>query len=133
MFSNFGKDGSVWHSIMEKTFAKRYGNYQRMTGGYLYAGVSALNGSPWKEYWNSELDEDKLWDLIVKHDKMNDIITCGTSVDSSNGISGSHAYTILSHYELKTNRGKVRLLKVRNPWGTEEYKGPWSDSSRLWT
>jgi hypothetical protein len=27
----------------------------------------------------------------------------------------------------------VTLLKLRNPWGQEEYLGPWSDSSNLWT
>jgi len=27
----------------------------------------------------------------------------------------------------------VRLVKVRNPWGTEGYHGPWSDESDMWT
>lgn len=27
LFANLGKDGSVWASIVEKAFAKRYGNY----------------------------------------------------------------------------------------------------------
>ena len=102
---------------MEKTYAKRYGNYERTAAGWMYAGVSALNGSPWKEYLSANIDDDTLWDTIVKHDKMNDILTCGTERDSENGIVGGHAYTILAHYELETSRGKVKLLKVRNPWG----------------
>ena len=26
-----------------------------------------------------------------------------------------------------------RLVKIRNPWGAEGYKGDWSDNSDLWT
>lgn len=26
-----------------------------------------------------------------------------------------------------------RLLKIRNPWGTGEWEGDWSDDSDLWT
>jgi len=47
-----------------------------------------------------------------------------------NGIAGHHSYTILSAIELSNG---VRLLKVRNPWGSEVFKGRWSDSSNLWT
>lgn len=27
----------------------------------------------------------------------------------------------------------VKLVEMRNPWGSEGYTGPWSDSSDLWT
>lgn len=44
-------------------------------------------------------------------------------------------YSMLDYAELKDGSGKVvhQLLKMRNPWGTENYSGPWSDSSSLWT
>lgn len=27
----------------------------------------------------------------------------------------------------------IKLIKLRNPWGSEDYFGPWSDKSTLWT
>ena len=33
IFSQRGKDDSIWGAVVEKAFAKRYGNYHRMEGG----------------------------------------------------------------------------------------------------
>ena len=41
-----------------------------------------------------------------------------------------HAYSVRA---VKTLSNGVRLVEVRNPWGSEKYKGPWSDSSDKWT
>lgn len=27
----------------------------------------------------------------------------------------------------------TKLVKLRNPWGAETYKGPWCDSCKEWT
>lgn len=52
---------------------------------------------------------------------------------SSVGIVSSHAYTILSVKEIEYKGKRLRLLKLRNPWGQQEWKGDWSDKSSLWT
>jgi hypothetical protein len=46
-----------------------------------------------------------------------------------------HAWTTLGAYELAlSNGGTVKLVKLRNPWGSEGYyKGPWCDSCSEWT
>jgi hypothetical protein len=45
-----------------------------------------------------------------------------------------HAYTLLSAAEvLDINGNTVRLVKLRNPWGSGEWNGDWSDQSPLWT
>jgi hypothetical protein len=34
-------------------------------------------------------------------------------------------------YDLGTR--KLRLIKIRNPYGLKEWNGDWSDNSKLWT
>lgn len=68
IFANFGKDDSLWGAITEKAFAKRYGNYEHTVGGWMYASVSAINGSPYKIFNHGELSDDQLWNLIKSHD-----------------------------------------------------------------
>lgn len=61
---------------------------------------------------------------------------CGAVVDSGTpfGLVTGHAYSILSGITINQADGTtVNLLKIRNPWGTGEWTGPWGDSSSLWT
>ena len=39
------------------------------------------------------------------------------------GLAQAHVYTVLDAHEVDGER----LLRIRNPWGSETYKGPWSD------
>lgn len=50
------------------------------------------------------------------------------------GLIPGHAYTLLKIKIIEhPQKGKVKLLKIRNPWGKEEWQGDWSDGSKLWT
>lgn len=50
------------------------------------------------------------------------------------GLSNMHAYSILDALVLtKDGKPYQKLIKMRNPWGTESYNGDWSDDSNLWT
>ena len=49
------------------------------------------------------------------------------------GLVPGHAYTVLRVYEKKRkDKGDLRLLKLRNPWGTFEWTGAWSDGAPEW-
>jgi hypothetical protein len=41
-----------------------------------------------------------------------------------------HAYTVLGTVKLSNGE---KLVKMRNPWGVEKWKGAWSDHSYKWT
>ncbi len=42
-----------------------------------------------------------------------------------------HAYTILKIMEFKKYE-KLKLLQLRNPWGTFSWNGKWSNKSDMW-
>lgn len=45
------------------------------------------------------------------------------------GLVGGHAYSLLRAYE----GNGLKLIKLRNPWGSHEWNGDWSDKSKKWT
>ena len=144
IFGGLGKDGSVWGALVEKAFAKYYGNYERLLSGMMADAVSVLNGGPsesYDHYGSRSVTKDEMWDKIIAAKADGDIVTaasrnCGGNGSTTNqGIVCSHAYSVLKTHVLTDATGKTvaRLLKVRNPWGREYYRGNWSDSSKLWT
>jgi hypothetical protein len=56
------------------------------------------------------------------------------------GLVAGHAYSIISALEVtervnglpKPGGKTFKLLKLRNPWGSFEWKGEWSDKSKTW-
>lgn len=60
------------------------------------------------------------------------MITPGSSDSVTNecGLTMNHAYVVLSAVELSNG---ARLVKMRNPWGSERYSCDYSDESELWT
>jgi len=50
------------------------------------------------------------------------------------GLIGGHAYGIIAAKHIVDENGNdLQLLCVRNPWGSHEWNGDWSDKSPLWT
>ncbi|TID23599.1 Methylenetetrahydrofolate reductase 2 [Venturia nashicola] len=157
------KDGNeTWLPLLEKAYAKAHGDYQAIEGGFAGEGIEDLTGGI-ATYIVSEdvLDKDKLWsELLEVNDKF--LFGCGSRQGRDNdpadeeGFVRGHAYTVLSAREItkpaniiaeeeraalklgrkrraKEANGKLRLLKLRNPWGSQEWNGAWSDGSKEWT
>ena len=48
------------------------------------------------------------------------------------GLVSGHAYSIINVKEGIVKGESIRLLRIRNPWGFQEYNGRWSDNSKEW-
>ena len=58
----------------------------------------------------------------------------GACINEYASLVTGHAYTILAAIIVKKDGKDVRLYKMRNPWGTEVYDGPWNDNdTNNWT
>lgn len=49
------------------------------------------------------------------------------------GLVGEHSYGVIATALVEKDGNEVMLLKLRNPWGSFEWKGDWGDESDLWT
>lgn len=83
-------------------------------------------------------NNDEMFDLLKKFDDKGCVIGCGSKGkdntltegrQESGGIVPGHAYTVLQVYE---SYG-FKLIQLRNPWGTFEWNGDWSDNSDMWS
>ena len=122
---------------MEKAFAKLNGNYEYINYGWQSESQHILTGAPTTMVTLSSINKDVsiAWNDITTALMKNFLVGCDTSSTSLFGLPTSHAYSIMGAYTLKDSSGKVvhRLLRVRNPWATDYFNGPWSDASSLWT
>eukprot|EP00450_Noctiluca_scintillans_P030617 CAMPEP_0194542008 /NCGR_PEP_ID=MMETSP0253-20130528/83263_1 /TAXON_ID=2966 /ORGANISM="Noctiluca scintillans" /LENGTH=450 /DNA_ID=CAMNT_0039388577 /DNA_START=28 /DNA_END=1381 /DNA_ORIENTATION=- len=149
----------LWVMLLEKAFAKFCGNYAALEGGTTIWAIRAMTGDParsferedssggWKrldlENKHDKLDKRaamyKVLDERIKHDDMFEILAkysrmgsvlCASGASGVAGLISGHAYSILT---VKRVKKTFRMVKIRNPWGSGEWLGPWSDKSDMWT
>jgi hypothetical protein len=62
--------------------------------------------------------------------------TAGTTDTTYNscGIAMSHAYSLISAFELKTGSTvDYKMYMMRNPWGITYYSGSWNANYTMWS
>merc|ERR1711865_176591 len=77
---------------------------------------------------DEKIPSDYFWDILCKYDKLGCVL-CGSGASGDHGLVSGHAYAILQVKKVKD----FRLVQFRNPWGSGEWTGDWSDKSDLWT
>lgn len=133
------KTNELWVILLEKAWAKLHGSYEQLESGMPHQAIMDLCGGPSK-YINLQREwTPNLFETLCKWDNCGYIMCAGTpGVDDmtkskarrpKGGIVPGHAYTLLSAKQ----KGDIKLVKLRNPWGTYEWQGDWSDESDLWT
>ncbi|KAF5027489.1 hypothetical protein F66182_414 [Fusarium sp. NRRL 66182] len=125
----------TWLPLLEKCYAKAHGDYGAIEGGFGGEGIEDLTGGVTSELLTTDiLDREYFWNEELLKVNKEFLFGCSTGIWGSGwgerkGIVELHAYSIQKAVEID---GK-RLLKLKNPWGKGEWKGPWSDGSKEWT
>lgn len=135
-FARSEADGETWVPLIEKAYAKLHGNYASMNGGRAMQGIEDLTGGVCHSV---PLDPNKLWEDLSQSEHRSILYGCALQgIDNDRGMNTatriyglvtSHAYSVL---RAKEYNGK-KFVVVRNPWGTGEWKGRWSDGAKEWT
>lgn len=121
--------------LIEKAWAKIFGNYEVTEGGMTSDVMNVLTGAPCVDL---ESEDPEFMSKMMEYNKKHYVITgaCyNQDVRESKfkevGLVPAHAYSVLNVYQEKNEN----ILEIRNPWGWEsqEWTGKWSDSWAGWT
>jgi len=153
-FASSPRPDLFWVSLVEKAYAKLHNCYDSIIGGIIDDGLVDMTGLvslKMKINRNRKFDvkshqsKEKFWQKLVTLFRNGSMMGCG--IDSrarglgseekmENGLLAGHAYSVQGFFDMQvaaddqTSEGKaVQLVYVRNPWGRQEWNGPWSDNS----
>jgi len=128
MFLKKAADNSIWPIIMEKAGAKFFGTYERMNGGNFIDAYYPLTGRPGTQQSTTKWTEPALHAKIAGHDKEGDVMWAACTVANAVNLVSGHAYTLLGARAYTDANGVAwNLYHMRNPWGSTEYNGTFSD------
>ncbi|XP_061551739.1 calpain-3 [Phycodurus eques] len=142
VFTKSAERNEFWSALLEKAYAKLHGSYEALKGGNTTEAMEDFTGGVTEFYEMKEAPKD-LYKIMKKALERGSLMGC--SIDSlvparfetrtSTGLVKGHAYSVTAVEEcrpLQHRETKVRLVRLRNPWGQVEWNGPWSDNSKEW-
>ena len=97
-----------------------------------------MTGAP-NFYYGGITDVDEMYQLIKAGDASDYLMsgeTAGYGVDSvynGCGIAMSHAYSLITAFEVTHQGEQHDLIMFRNPWSISYYEGPWAAWDDRWT
>lgn len=136
------KTNNIWPIILEKVWAKLNGSFESINKGACTDVFEVFSPAPFITYYHN-VHQDIVFDAIRHAKKKGYIVNCDISAPNSSsqlsklkeiGLISNHSYKVLETAEITGIKGdKTQLLKIKNPWGTNEWEGDWSDKSKKWT
>lgn len=145
-----------WSALLEKAYAKLFGCYEALDGGELAealedftGGVSESFDMADEHYAENEEKKQEFYDWLKKSLDRGSLICAAIPAKSSDemekatdvGLIKGHAYAVTAIRRPAIegtgifnlfNREKIDMIRLRNPWGGSEWKGPFSDGSPEW-
>ena len=133
--------GNIWPVILEKAWAKCNLSYEDIATGKSAEAFEFLTGAPVDTYYHNAQGDELFNKIKEALDKGYIILSEITDTENTNldflskmGLITNHAYSVIDAVVLKDNfKNEIRLVKIKNNWGTNEWLGDWSDGSRKWT
>ncbi|PWA28862.1 hypothetical protein CCH79_00012930, partial [Gambusia affinis] len=155
LFCRSATPREFWSALLEKAYAKLNGCYEALEGGNtaealidFTGGVSEPLSLDCEALSLSSERRKALFQTLVKVHEHKSLITCsirpaeGETVESvlDCGLVRGHAYGITAVRKVRLPENPPRtggtfrlfMVRMRNPWGTTDWKGAWSQGSEEW-
>lgn len=98
-----------------------------------------MTGAPVEFFSHDFYADGELWEILKSNYSMHFIISASSATETTQstseetmkkvGLISDHAYSVIGVFDLPEGR----LVKLRNPWGHQEWTGDWADASDKWT
>ncbi|KAM8846700.1 calpain-3b isoform 2-T2 [Synchiropus picturatus] len=141
VFTKSFRQNEFWSALMEKAYAKLHGSYESLRGGNTLDAMEDFTGGVTEFFELSEAPKD-LYMIMKKALERGSLMGCSIDVQSASemesrteqGLVRGHAYSVigLEQCDEVAKESKIRLIRLRNPWGWVLWKGPWSANSKEW-
>ncbi|KAF7650696.1 hypothetical protein LDENG_00121660, partial [Lucifuga dentata] len=142
VFTKSYRKNEFWSALLEKAYAKLHGSYEALKGGNTLEAMEDFTGGVTEFFELSEAPKE-LYQIMRKALQRGSLMGCSIDVFSASqmetrtelGLVRGHAYSIiaLEECDLIEKDTKVRLIRLRNPWGFVLWKGAWSAASKEWS
>ncbi|XP_022623263.1 calpain-2 catalytic subunit-like [Seriola dumerili] len=140
LFSYSHTRNEFWSALVEKAYAKLIGSYGSLKGGNISEGMEDFTGGIAYSMQVSSRTPRVLWRSLTAALSRGSLLSCFIQASSyrdigkvtGEGLIKGHAYAITDTDKVSKASDEILLLRLRNPWGFVEYRGPWSDKGKEW-
>ncbi|XP_047449259.1 calpain-12 [Mugil cephalus] len=140
LFSYSHTRNEFWSALVEKAYAKLVGSYGSLKGGNISEGMEDFTGGIAYSLPVSSRTPRVLWRSLTAALSRGSLLSCFIQATNyrevgqvtGDGLVKGHAYAITDADKVTKASEEVLLLRLRNPWGFIEYRGPWSDKGKEW-
>lgn len=134
------KGHELWSMLIEKAWAKVNGGYINTVSGMASEVIECITNFPFeynqiKHDLTSNIHREQLWGKIIEASNNEYIMTSALpNIPEAKtiGLCPGHEYTLEKGIESTIDDQLIRLVKMRNPWGSTNYKGKWSKNDQIW-
>ncbi|XP_045183793.2 calpain-5-like isoform X2 [Mercenaria mercenaria] len=153
VFCHSNTRNEFWSALLEKAYAKLYGDYETLVNGRTADALVDFTGGVAEKLvlanlglndLNAQLDFfTKLKDALDNRALINCNIDCALEdidKETAQGLIMGHGYNITKLMDIsvpkklqsKIGHEKMFMIRLGNPWGTKEWSGPWADGAPEW-
>ncbi|XP_068406100.1 calpain-3 isoform X5 [Eschrichtius robustus] len=140
VFTKSNHHNEFWSALLEKAYAKLHGSYEALKGGNTTEAMEDFTGGVTEFFEIKDAPRD-MYKIMKKAIERGSLMGC--SIDTivpvqyetrmTCGLVKGHAYSVTGLEEALYKGEKVKLVRLRNPWGQVEWNGSWSDSWKDWS